>query len=346
MMRAGHLTSNRLVEIGLRVYAALVYIFLYLPILIVVLFSFNNSRSVQSWAGFTTDWYIKAWQDASIQSGLRNSLIVASFNMLAAVILGTLLALGLRKSPKLLVGIFIAVMYMTIISPEIVTGLSSLLFFVQVGKWLGIKNILGIFTIVATHAVWTSALVALIVRARLASLDESLDEASADLGATPWGTFWQITIPLLLPAIIAGGLLAFTFSFDDYVITQFVSGPQSSTLPIRIWGMVRFGVSPIINSVAAVILSFTLVSLFLAQYILTNDNASPRPLLAWFMFVIGVVLYGIGPAQSVWNNLTRFEGMVGIASWLVVWMAAVGAFYWFLRRVRRPPPSAQLHPAG
>jgi spermidine/putrescine transport system permease protein len=338
--------TGRLIEIGFRAYAALVYLFLYLPILIVIFFSFNNSRSVHSWAGFTMDWYVKAWQDTSIQSGLRNSLIVAGLNMLCAVTLGTLLALGLRKSPRLLVAIFIAVMYMTIISPEIVTGLSSLLFFVQVGKWLQIKNILGIFTIVATHAVWTSALVALIVRARMAGMDQSLDEAAADLGATPWATFWQVTIPLLLPAIISGGLLAFTFSFDDYVITQFVSGPQSSTLPIRIWGMVRFGVSPIINSVATVILTFTLTSVFLAQYVLTSENASPRPLLIWFTFVVGVVLYGVGPAQGFWNGLTGLEGLVGILTWLVAWMVILVAIYWLARRVRRLPPRPQLTPAA
>jgi spermidine/putrescine transport system permease protein len=334
MSSAHSSTVNRWLELGFRVYSALVYVFLYLPILVVVIFSFNDSRSVHSWAGFTTDWYLKAWQDASIQSGLRNSLIVASLNMTMAVILGTLLALGLRKSPRVLVGIFIAVMYMTIISPEIVTGLSSLLFFVQVGKWLHIKNILGIFTIVATHAVWTSALVALIVRARMAGMDQSLDEASADLGATPWATFWQVTVPLLLPAIIAGGLLAFTFSFDDYVITQFVSGPQSSTLPIRIWGMVRFGVSPIINSVATVILMFTLTSVFLAQYILTSENASVRPLVVWFTFVIGVVLYGVGPAQGFWTNLTTLQGMEGIVTFLLVWMVLAIAVFWLARRVR------------
>lgn len=343
-MSGANQSTNRLLELAFRVYAGLVYVFLYLPILIVVIFSFNDSRSVHAWAGFTTDWYFKAWQDSSIQSGLRNSLIVAALNMTMAVTLGTLLALGLRKSPKVLVGIFIAVMYMTIISPEIVTGLSSLLFFVQIGKWLAIKNILGIFTIVATHAVWTSALVALIVRARMSGMDQSLDEASADLGATPWATFWQVTVPLLMPAIIAGGLLAFTFSFDDYVITQFVSGPQSSTLPIRIWGMVRFGVSPIINSVATVILAFTLTSVFLAQYILTNENASTRPLLVWFSFVVGVVLFGIGPAQEFWNGLTGLEGIIGLVTFLLAWMLALVAIYYAARRVRRPPPAAQLNP--
>ncbi len=174
-------------------------------------------------------------------------------------------------------------------------------------------------------------------------MDDALNEASADLGATPWGTFWQVTVPLLLPAIIAGGLLAFTFSFDDYVITQFVSGPQSSTLPIRIWGMVRFGVSPIINAVAAVILSFTLISLFLAQYILTNDNASPRPLLVWFMFVVGIALYGIGPAQGFWNGLTRLDGVVGTLSWLVVWMGVLTGIYLLQGRLRRPSVQ-QLNP--
>jgi spermidine/putrescine transport system permease protein len=345
-MNATYSSNNRLLELAFRVYAVAAYVFLYLPILIVVVFAFNDSKSVQAWAGFTTNWFATAWQDTSIQSGLRNSLIVASSNMVLAVTLGTLLAIGLRKSPRLLVTIFIAVMYMTIISPEIVTGLSSLLFFVQAGKALGIKNILGIFSIVATHAVWTSALVALIVRARMAGLDDSLDEASADLGATPWTTFWSVTIPLLLPAIIAGGLLAFTFSFDDYVITQFVSGPQSSTLPIRIWGMVRFGVSPIVNAVATVILFFTLTSVFFAQYILTNEHASPRPLLAWFAIVVGSALYGVGPAQSFWNGLTGLEGIIGFVTFLLVWMAALIGFYYAARRVRRPPPAARLNPAA
>lgn len=338
-------TTNKLVEGAFRVYSVLVYVFLYLPILVVILFSFNNSKSVNTFAGLTTDWYVKAWADTSIQSGLRNSLIVATLNMIGAVALGTLLALGLRKAPRVVVPIFLAIMYMTIISPEIVTGLASLLFFVQLGKTLGIQNILGIFTIVATHSVWTSALVALIVRARLAGMDESLDEASADLGATPWGTFWQVTVPLLLPAIIAGGLLAFTFSFDDYVITQFVSGPQSSTLPIRIWGMVRFGVSPLVNAVATVILLFTLTSVFLAQYILTNENASPRPLLVWFSFVIGAALYGIGPAQGFWSGVTGLQGMFGGATWIIVWMGVMVALYLAWTRVRRPPPSSQLTPA-
>lgn len=344
MMAKQDSTVNRWLELSFRVYSTLVYAFLYLPILIVVIFSFNDSKSVQAWARFTTDWYAKAWQDPSIQSGLRNSFIVASLNMTLAVILGTLLAIGLKKAPKLLVGIFIAIMYMTIISPEIVTGLSSLLFFVQVGKWLGIQNILGIFTIVATHSVWTSALVALIVRARMAGMDESLDEASADLGATPWATFWQVTVPLLLPGIISGGLLAFTFSFDDYVITQFVSGPQSSTLPIRIWSMVRFGVSPIINSVATVILLFTLTSVFLAQYILTNENASPRPLFLWLLFVVGVVTYGLGPGQSFWTGLTGLSDVLGVVSYLIVWMGGLIAIYYLVRRVRRPPPAATFNP--
>ncbi|TAH50019.1 MAG: ABC transporter permease [Chloroflexota bacterium] len=345
-MNTTYPSNNRLLEFAFRAYAVLAYVFLYLPILIVVLFAFNDSKSVQAWAGFTTNWFATAWQDTSIQSGLRNSLIVASLNMILAVTLGTLLAIGLRKSPRLLVGIFIAVMYMTIISPEIVTGLSSLLFFVQIQKTLGIPNILGIFTIVATHAVWTSALVALIVRARMAGLDDSLDEASADLGATPWTTFWSVTIPLLLPAIIAGGLLAFTFSFDDYVITQFVSGPQSSTLPIRIWGMVRFGVSPIVNAVATVILVFTLTSVFLAQYILTNEHASPRPLLVWFAFVVGLALYGIGPAQNFWNGLTGLGGVFGGTTWIIVWMGGLVALYFIVDRFRRPASSTQLNPTA
>lgn len=335
---------NDTIEAGFRVYAVLVYAFLYLPILIVVIYSFNNSRSVQLWGGLTLDWYFKAWTDETIQSGLRNSLIVAPLTMIGAVTLGTLLALGLRKAPNWVVALLLAVMYMTIVSPEIVTGLSSLLFFVQLGNLLGIKNILGIGTIVITHSVWTSALVALIVRARLAGMDETLEEASADLGATPWRTFWQVTLPLILPAIIAGGLLAFSFSFDDYVITQFVSGPQSSTLPIRIWGMLRFGVSPIINAVATVILIFTLTSVFLAQYILTSENASIRPLVIWVLFVVGLVLYGLGPAYAFWHGITNLEGALGVLTWLGVWIGVLVGGFMLFRRLRRPAPTAQLNP--
>jgi spermidine/putrescine transport system permease protein len=265
--------------------------------------------------------------------------------MVISVVLGTLLAIGLKKTPGALVALFLSVMYMTIVSPEIVTGLASLLFFVQAGKAFAIRNILGIPTIVVTQVVYTASLVALIVRARLAGMDDTLDEASADLGATPWTTFWSITIPLLMPAIISGGLLAFTFAFDDFVITQFVSGPASSTLPIRIWGMVRFGVSPIVNPVATVILIFTLTSVFLAQYLLTNERASSRPLLVWVLFIIGVVLYGIGPAASLWNGLSGLTGAMGILTFLIVWVGAPVAIYYVARRVRRPSPSRRLNPA-
>lgn len=339
-------SGNRMVDWAFRVYAVMCYLFLYLPILVVVIFSFNDSRYVEAWNGFTTNWYTKAWTDPNIQAGLRNSLIVAPFNMILSVILGTLLAIGLKKTPGVLVALFMAVMYMTIVSPEIVTGLASLLFFVQTGKMLGIKNILGIFTIVVTQVVFSASLVALIVRARLASMDDSLDEASADLGATPWTTFWQVTIPLLMPAIIAGGLLAFTFAFDDFVITQFVSGPSSSTLPIRIWGMVRFGVSPIVNPVATVILAFTLTSVFLAQYILTASNASVRPLILWVLFIVGVVLYGLGPAAGFWTTLTSLQGVVGIVTFLFAWMAVLLGVFWLTQRLRRPAPTTKLKPAA
>lgn len=339
-------STNRTVDLAFRIYAVLAYLFLYLPILVVVIFSFNDSRYVESWNGFTTDWYARAWGDPNIQAGLRNSLIVAPLNMVLSVVLGTLLAIGLKKTPGALVALFLAVMYMTIVSPEIVTGLASLLFFVQVGKLLAIRNILGIGTIVVTHVVFNASLVALIVRARLAGMDESLEEASADLGATPWGTFWQVTIPILMPAIIAGGLLAFTFSFDDFVITQFVSGPQSSTLPLRIWGMVRFGVSPIVNPVATVILAFTLTSVFLAQYILTSPSASLRPLVLWMLFIIGLVLYGLGPAQSFWVSLSNLEGLPGVVTFMVVWMGVLIAAYWAFRRLRRPVQASTPAPAS
>lgn len=310
---------DRLIEIAFRVYAVLVYAFLYVPIAVVVIFSFNDSRFVQAWQGFTTAWYGRAWSDVSILNSLRVSLTVAPINTVLATALGTLLALGLRHAPRLVVVLLLAVVYMTIVTPELVTGLAALLYFVKIGEILGIKNILGIFTLVVTHVVFNSAIVALIVRARLAGMDETLNEASADLGATPWGTFWQITVPLLMPAIIAGALLAFTFSFDDFVISFFVSGPQSTTLPIRIFSMVRFGVSPIVNPVATVLLAFTLTSVFLAQYILTRENASFRPLIIWFAFVVGVIFYSLGPGQAFWARFVPLNDLFRFLTFILAW---------------------------
>jgi spermidine/putrescine transport system permease protein len=179
-----------------------------------------------------------------------------------ATVLGTAAAIGLRNVGRRTRSAFDAFMYSTLIVPEIVIAIASLLFFVTVGVPLGPV------AIVITHAVFNTSVVTLVCRARLAGMDRSLEEASADLGATRWGTFRQVTLPQLFPAVVAGGLLAFTFSFDDVVLSTFVSSPGSTTLPIRVFSELRFGLSPKANVVATSMLAITLTAIVTAQILL------------------------------------------------------------------------------
>jgi spermidine/putrescine transport system permease protein len=252
---------GRLFEPALRSWTALVYVFLFIPIVLVVIFSFNASRLVAVWSGFSLKWYGTAWTDPSILDALRTSLTVALINAVLATVFGTLAAIGLQRVGRRTRTAFELMVYGTIVTPEIVIAIASLLFFVTINVDLGIP------TIVITHVVYNTSIVALIVRARLVGMDRTLDEAAADLGATPLQTLWRVTIPLLYPAILAGALLAFTFSFDDFVLTFFVSGASSTTLPLRIFSMLRFGVSPVVNAIATVMLVVTLTCIFTASLI-------------------------------------------------------------------------------
>ena len=255
-----------LVETWLRGQSALIYIFLYAPIAVVVLYSFNDSRRVTVWGGFTTKWYYAAWTTPDVTHSLQISLTVALLNAMLAVTLGTLAALGMRSAPRWLrIGVE-GLVYMTIITPEIVVAIASLLYFVSLNVNLGLQ------TIVVTHAVYNTSIVTLVVATRLAGMDRTLEEASEDLGATPFGTFWWVTLPQLYPAILAGALLAFTFSFDDFILSFFVSGVGSTTLPLNLFSRLRFGVSPIINAVAATMLSLTLTAIVVAQLVLRRGT--------------------------------------------------------------------------
>jgi len=257
---------GRLFEPALRTWTALVYAFLFVPIATVVFFSFNASRLVDVWTGFSLKWYGTAWTDPSILDALRVSVTVAVINAVLATAFGTLAAIGMRRVGRRLRTVFETMVYGTIVTPEIVIAIASLLFFVTINIDLGIP------TIVITHVVYNTSIVALIVRARLAGMDRTLEEAAADLGATPVQTLRRVTIPLLYPAILAGGLLAFTFSFDDFVLTFFVSGATSTTLPLKIFSMLRFGISPVVNAVATVMLVVTLTCIFSASLIVRRHG--------------------------------------------------------------------------
>lgn len=246
--------------------AALVYVFLYAPIVVVVIYAFNDSRLVEVWRGFGLTWWGETWRDAGIRHALILSLWTAATNAVLATVLGTAAAMGLRSVGRRTRTAYDAVMYTTLIVPEIVIAIGSLLFFVTVGLPLGAP------AIVITHAVFNTSVVTLVVRARLAGMDRSLEEASADLGATRWGTFRQITLPQLAPGVLAGGLLAFTFSFDDVVLSTFMSAPGATTLPVRVFSELRFGLSPKPNVVAAVMLGITLSAIVVAGLLLRRGQ--------------------------------------------------------------------------
>jgi ABC-type spermidine/putrescine transport system permease subunit II len=252
-------------------WAALVYAFLYAPIVIVVIYAFNGGRQVLNWEGFSTKWFGEALSDPTITEPLKNSLVIGVGNALIACVLGTALALALPRLRSWMRAPFDALVYMTLVTPEIVFGISALIFFVQIGIPLGLK------TILIAHVVFNASVVALIVRARVVGMGQSLEEASYDLGAAPLATFRQVTFPRLAPAILAGGLLAFTFSFDDFITSFFVSGAGATTLPLRIFSSLRFGISPIVNATAVMILVVTLVAIVIAYLVLRRSGQARLP---------------------------------------------------------------------
>jgi ABC-type spermidine/putrescine transport system permease subunit II len=251
-------------------WAALVYVFLYAPILVVVIYAFNGGRQVLNWEGFSTKWFGEALSDPTITEPLKNSLVIGVSNALIACVLGTALALSMPRMRRWIRVPIDGLVYMTLVTPEIVFGISALIFFVQAGVPLGLK------TILIAHVVFNASVVALIVRARFLGMGESLEEASYDLGAGPLSTFRQVTLPRLAPAILAGGLLAFTFSFDDFITSFFVSGAGTTTLPLRIFSSLRFGISPVVNATAVMILVLTLAAVVIAYLVLRRTAQGRR----------------------------------------------------------------------
>lgn len=265
-----------LVEAWLRGHTVLIYAFLYIPIAIVVVFSFNaTDRRVTNWQGFSFKWYESVLNDTAVQSALLNSFIVATSTAILATIFGSMAALGLQRAPKWFRTPFEALTFISIIVPEIVIALATLVFFSSafdlLNPMLGLQFKLGFHTIIAAHALFNISLVMLLVRARLSGMDRTHVEASYDLYGTPWRTFWQITFPQLLPAIVAGFLLSFTFSFDDYVITTFVSGAGTTTIPLYVFSTIRRGVTPATNAVAAIMLLITLSILVVGQFLVWRN---------------------------------------------------------------------------
>ncbi len=240
--------------------------FLYAPMLIMVIFSFNESRLVTVWAGFSTKWYGELAQNDKLLDAVGNSLTIAFYAATAAVILGTIAAFVLArfkfKGSTMLRGMITAPLVM----PEVITGLSLLLLFVALAQLWGWPAGRGMTTIFIAHTTFCMAYVAVVVGSRLSEMDMSIEEAAQDLGAPPLKVFFTITLPMIAPALLSGWLLAFTLSLDDLVIASFVSGPGSTTLPMVVFSSVRMGVSPEINALATIIIGLVSTLVLIAWW--------------------------------------------------------------------------------
>jgi len=251
--------KGRRVPFAVSATAVLTYAFLHLPLVVLIAFSFNRSRFGVQWGGFTLDWFTRRASRPDILRALRLSLVVGVASTLLATVIGTVAALALSRHRRRVRRVAEALLYLPIVTPEIVAGVSLLVLF----SWLGIT--LGITTIVIAHTAFSIPFVTVVVLARLEGTDRALEEAAMSLGADELSTFRRITLPLLLPGILAGALLAFTLSFDDFVTTFFVSGVGSTTLPLAVYSMVRKSVEPTINALSALLVIVTTVAVYFAD---------------------------------------------------------------------------------
>lgn len=236
------------------------FAFLYIPILLLIIFSFNASKLVTVWGGFSTHWYVQMWQNEGLMDAAWITIRVGILSATIATVLGTLAALALTRFARFPGRVlFSGMIYAPIVMPEVITGLSMLLLFVAI-------NIdRGFWTVTFAHTTFTMCYVAIVVQSRLITFDQSLEEAALDLGCPPVKTFFRITLPLILPAVIAGWMLAFTLSLDDLVIANFNTGPGATTLPIKIYSQVRLGVTPEINAACTILIGFVTVGVIIAS---------------------------------------------------------------------------------
>lgn len=237
--------------------------FLYVPMIMLVVYSFNSSRLVTVWAGWSTIWYRELFADQAMMDAVWLSLTIATAAASAAVVLGTMASFVMTRFRRFRGQTSFAFMLTApLVMPEVITGLSLLLLFVAMGQWLGWPQQRGVMTIWLAHVTFCTSYVAVVVSARLRELDRSVEEAAMDLGAPPLKVFFVITVPQIVPALVSGWLLAFTLSLDTLVISSFVSGPSSTTLPMIVFSSVRMGVSPKINALATlIILAVSLIGL-------------------------------------------------------------------------------------
>jgi spermidine/putrescine transport system permease protein len=275
--------KSRFGSFTLSIYGLWGFLFLYLPIIIVIFFSFNDSRSTAQWVGFSTRWYIAMLEDSQVTSALWNSLFVAIVSTTVSTILGTLAAMAMERYRFRGQLVMDAILYLPIVIPDIAMAIMLLIFFNVSG--IGFEpwklNLFGVrfavpYSVIIGHVAYLISFVAVVVRARLAQMDRTLEEAANDLYANPWRTFMKVTLPMMLPGVIGGALLAFTLSLDDFVITFFTSGAGFNTLPVRVYGMIKKGVTPKINAVSTLMLAFSLVLVMIS--LVSRKGGEDQPL--------------------------------------------------------------------
>ncbi len=249
------------------------YGFLYIPIVSLVVYSFNESKLVTVWGGFSSKWYVELIHNEALLNAAWLSIKIAAITATIATLLGTLAALALVRFRQLRGSSSLNVMVAApLVMPEVITGLSLLLLFVAMESMLGWPAGRGQTTIVIAHTTFCMTYVAVVVQSRLASMDRSVEEAALDLGAKPIKVFFLITLPIISPALIAGWLLAFTLSMDDLVVANFVSGPGATTLPMMVYSSVRLGVNPQINALATIMIGIVAIAVFIAAQVLTRQE--------------------------------------------------------------------------
>ncbi len=248
--------SPRLLTIG----CGAVYLFMYAPLLVLMVFSLTPTEYGVAWEGFTLKWYRAVFANKNIQDALKVSLIVAIPTVLISTAIGTITAFTLYRYKFLGRALYQGALYIPLVMPDLVIGISLLLFYSS------IKMELGILTILLAHISFSIPLTTLVIIARMQRIDRTLEDAAMDLGADEWTTMWKVTLPLLMPGIVAAALLTFPWSFNDFVITFFVSGVGSSTLPLRVYSMIRLGVSPMVNALGTLIVVVPLIIVIIGAY--------------------------------------------------------------------------------
>jgi putrescine transport system permease protein len=250
------------------------FAFFYVPILSMIVYSFNASRLATVWGGFSTKWYVSLWSNDKVIDALILSLKIALVSATIATILGTMAGIALVRMGKFRGRtLFSGLVTAPLIMPEVITGVSSLIFFLLLAQWIGWPAQRGFTTITLAHITFSMVFVTTIVQARLSQFDRAIEEAAMDLGSKPWQVLFDITLPVISPAILSGWLLAFTISLDDVVITSFTTGPGSTTLPLLIWSKVKLGVTPDINALATLMVLAVGLGVVIAGIVMTRAEA-------------------------------------------------------------------------